>query len=142
MPDRTVDPRYIPTTVTVPANTPQSAPTSLDPGLGQVFLEEVQLYIPPGHGGLTGLAISLAGMHIVPYGGPNAYILGDGAGFTFDVGIEVDSGLNVVTFNADIAFAHLFYLRWKVSSIATALPAASTPGATITPISSARSLAS
>lgn len=115
---RTIDPRYVPQTVTVAPNVSSTNPTPFATTLGQVTLEEVQLFVPPGHGGVTGLAIMLAGVHIVPYGPDTGFIIADSATLDFQLGIEVDQGLVVVAYNTDIAFAHSFYLRWKISSIA------------------------
>lgn len=138
MPDRTINPRYVPQTVTVPANTPVASPTSTTTNLGHCILDAVSVFIPSGHQGLTGLAIQLAGVHVVPYGDNNAYVLGDDSTDEFQLGVEVDQGLNVITYNTDQAFSHTFYLRFKCRDIPQSQ--ASTP-ATVTPITAAPSLA-
>lgn len=139
MPDRTINPRYVPQTVTVPPNTPSSAPTTTATAVGHCILDAVTVFIPSGHQGLTGLAIQLAGVHVVPYGDNTAYVLGDDSTDEFQLGVEVDQGLNVITYNTDQAFPHTFYLRFKCRDIPQSQQDTST---VVTPITAAPSLAS
>lgn len=136
MPDRTIDPRYIPTTVTVAANVLSTAPTSTNPNLGSCIVESVNVFIPPGHAGLTGLAVQLAGVHVVPYGDNTAWVIGDDASLDFELGVEVGADLRILTYNVDLAFSHAFYLRWKIRSVAPTSSdiANAAPGATVLPI--------
>lgn len=138
MPDRTINPRYVPQTVTVPANTAIASPTSTPTALGHCILDAVSVFIPSGHAGLTGLAIQLAGVHVVPFGDNTAYVLGNDSTDEFDLGVEVDTGLNVITYNIDAAFPHTFYLRFKCRDIPQAQQTTST---VVTPITAAPSLA-
>lgn len=137
MPSRTINPRYVPQAVTVTANTPPSAPFFANTALGHVIVESVTVVIPTGHAGLTGIAVSLAGIHVVPYGDNTAFVLGDGTEETFELGFETDTGLNLVGYNTDAAFDHTFYLRWKIRDLAQTV---SSGPATITPITAAPSL--
>lgn len=137
MPGRTVNPRYVPQTIVVPPNTASSAPQSSATNLGHVTLETVQVWIPSGHAGLTGIAVQLAGVHLVPFDDPAAFILGDDTQDTFEVGVEVDNGLVLLTYNTDVAFEHTFYVRWKIRDLETV---ATTVPATVTPITQAPSL--
>lgn len=118
MASRTIDPRYVPQAVTVPPNTAIATPTTVKPGFGSVLLELLEVYIPPGHNGLTGLAVIMGGVHVVPYGDNTAWIVGNTPAFPFELGFEAGTDLTVATYNTDLAYSHTFYLRWKLRSIA------------------------
>lgn len=136
MPSRTINPRYVPQAVTVAANIASTAPTTTATALGHCIVETVTVVIPTGHAGLTGIAVVLASIHVVPYGDNAAFVLGDGTEETFELGFESDSGLTLAAYNTDQAFPHTFYLRWKVRDIERT---SVTPDAVVTPITSAPS---
>lgn len=120
----TVYKRYVPLTVTVPALTAIAAPTSVDPALGDVWLYGVELRIPTGHAGLTGIALTFNGVSLVPWAANVSYIVGDDERLDFDVNLETSSGLQVVTYNTDV-LSHSFYLRFACVPVsAVAIPAA------------------
>jgi hypothetical protein len=98
-------------------------PTQVTPvALGDVLLESVDVMVPDGHAGTTQLWIVLAGVTIVPWElstGPlagMAAIVGNNVTFHFDVGIEVDQGLEVMTINSDLN-PHTHYLRFDYTPI-------------------------
>ena len=113
MPDRTVDPIYHPLAPVTPAGTGVGLPQSVPVGNPQGLLEAIDLQIPPGHHGQTGLAIRLAGVTILPYSNPGGWIIGDNLQETFVIGVQVDTGLRVVTYNLGV-FDHTHYLRFRI----------------------------
>lgn len=132
MPDRTVNPRYLPFTLTVPINTAQGSPVSVDVTEAGTVLESVHLIIPAGHAGLTGFQVRLAGMTILPFGTATDWIVGNGTEITFDMGdVQIDT-VTLRGFNTDTVYTHKFYGQLKVRDIDTPAPAA--PAATVVPI--------
>jgi hypothetical protein len=88
-----------------------SNPTvSVIQGVGDFWLDSIEIRIPPGHLGLTGLQILNAGTNIVPYGNQYEYLVGNDDLLRYDVGVEVDTGLGFSATNADIYY-HYWYLR-------------------------------
>ncbi len=124
MPERTVDPVYVPGQVTTPVGTQIAAPitTTLPTVPGQ--LVSVHLTIPRGHAGLTGWRLLLAQQQIIPYSAASTWVLGDGHDYVFDTDIEVGPNLQVVTYNIG-NFPHTHYMRFKIARLAQ--PVAKTP---------------
>ncbi len=116
MPRRTVDPITIPFTATVAAGTPIAAPTTFTPGLEPGVLEAIELQIPPGHSGLTGIRFTQSRQQIVPYSNTIAWIIGDNLDLSFPVDMEVDTGLQVVAYNTG-NFSHSFFLRFRIRQL-------------------------
>jgi hypothetical protein len=108
---RQLDVTYTPLTVTTPTGTTSTAPQSTPIDLGDVQLVQVELRIPPGHSGLTGVSVQYAGQSLVPWATEGGWIIGDDDLLSFDVGFEVGQGLTVVTYNAG-TFTHSHYLRF------------------------------
>ncbi len=100
-----------PVTVSCPASTPITAPLVTLPGLGRIWIESIDLRIPSGHRGLTGFAIRNSGSQIFPFAQSTAWLNADDEHLDYDVGVQTDTGLQVVTYNTDPTFAHSFYLR-------------------------------
>lgn len=94
-----------------------------------IVLDSIEVMIPPGHAGLTGLAISLDGTQIVPWGG--SFLVGDDITRPFDVGMPVNHPLVVAMFNTDDTFQHQFYLTAAYRDLATLDNAGGSFGGTI-----------
>lgn len=122
----TIARRYVPVNVTVPPGTLSTAPTTLKPGIGDVWLYEVDIRIPSGHAGLTGFYVANAGVGIVPWANPPQWVNGDNDYFTFEVSEEVDTGLSIVTYNTDV-LAHTFYFRFVCVPISQVSLPSTTP---------------
>lgn len=116
MPGRHLSTRYVPQTVTVAAGVTTAAPTSAIVQLGNVTLDEIQLQIPRGHVGLTGIAFEYAGVRLVPWGGAQDWVRGDNLTERFLVDFTMGGPLTVKTFNGDV-FAHTFYVRFRVTDL-------------------------
>jgi hypothetical protein len=100
-----------PVIITVPAGTAQSSPQKTSPKLGQVWLDSIELRTPPGHKGTTGILVANSGTPLLPYSNTSTYLTTDDETTSRDFGIEVDTGLQVFTFNTDIV-PHVFYLHF------------------------------
>jgi len=74
------------------------------------MVASVEVRIPRGHNGLTGLSINDSGTQILPYSNTTEWITGSDERLQFDLGQETDTGLQLVGYNLDV-FAHTFYVR-------------------------------
>jgi hypothetical protein len=89
--------------------------------LGTVILDHLDIVIPAGHKGLTGLAIMYGDVAIIPYNYPTSLVVGDDEKVPVDVDFEVGNPLTVLMGNNDI-YPHTWYLRAYVSDIGVAVP--------------------
>jgi hypothetical protein len=111
--------------VLVPANTAKAAPletvTPFVPGL----VVGIEVFIPDGHSGLTGLRLAVAHSPVIPRT-EGAWIIGNDEKITWDVtGYPSTGAWSVFGYNTD-AFAHSFHLRFLIAEIdrmTAALPA-------------------
>lgn len=119
--------RLYETDVTVPASTASSSPYSVDWPLEDATLVYVNIIIPAGHSGLTGIRLTRSGTQIVPYSS-NSWIISDDEKLTIGFNDEItSSGVKVVAYNSDI-FAHTFYLRALIRDLPA--PSSSSPAIT------------
>lgn len=121
-------------TITTPANTAKANAISTNWTVGQGLLERVDIVIPNGHNGLTGIQLLWGGRQVVPYDGAE-FLSGNDDEITVELGLWVQTGvLPVRTFNTDDTFAHAFLLRSYVTErvlepeLVLPLPAAPVPG--------------
>lgn len=82
--------------------------------IGDVWLYQIEIRIPPGHNGTTGLQVTNNGIAIVPWGNPPTWLVDSDRTLTYPVETEVDSQLAVVGYNIG-AYDHEFYLRFLYS---------------------------
>lgn len=115
---RTLLTRYVQQSISTPAKRASSNPLATSISLGDVILESVEVSMPGGSVGLVGFAIRLAGQVILPYGGNAGFIIRESADHDYTIGIEVDQGLQVLTYNTDV-HAHLAYFTFQVRDIFT-----------------------
>lgn len=118
MAGRQPDYRYVPFDVTIPKATVIASPQITDVSSGDVGLLEVQCLVPPGPSGAVGWQLRLAGGVILPWQNTSTWIVADGQLLTFDVGLEVDSGLQVAAYNIG-TFDHTLRFRLKVQDLVT-----------------------
>lgn len=95
--------------VTTPAGTASSAPQQIIWQIGRGVLGKLDVVIPAGHAGLTGIAIVWGGRQIVPYEG-GEWIVGNDDEITIELELYVDSSVVVTTYNTDV-WDHSHYLR-------------------------------
>lgn len=106
----------------VPVGTLQAAPQIQTVTLDDLVLETVQVIIPDGHNGFTGIAITSQRLPVVPFA-PGTFLVGNGEQPVFPYGRQVGANqLTVTTFNTDI-YPHTFYLRWTLTEDTPAVSA-------------------
>lgn len=100
--------------VSTPRSTAEASPQETEVSLPQGTLESVEVVIPEGHAGLTGLAIQYSGEHIFPWG-LGTWLEGDDEVVRLPVGRELGGSPVVVrTYNTDDTFSHDHLLRFLV----------------------------
>lgn len=113
MPGRTPDYRYVVKTIFTPAGTLSTNPQKTTVDLGDVTLLDVQIIIPDGHSGDTGIAVVSDGFGIVPWSPSVDFIIGNNEEPTFGVDMTMGHAISVWTYNIG-AFDHRHYLRFRV----------------------------
>lgn len=108
--------RYYPLTIVTPRGTLATAPLVTAAGLIDAILDDVEIQIPPGHSGLTGIALVYAGQQIFPWSAVASWLSADDYVQRFDIGMEVGPQLSVRTFNVG-ASDHTFFLRFKMHDL-------------------------
>lgn len=127
MPGRTPDYRYVVKTVTTPAGTPSSAPLKTSVTLGDVTLLDVQIVIPDGHAGQTGIAVVSDNFGIVPWDPAVSYVVGNNEEPVFGVDMTMGHPIAIWTYNTG-AFDHRHHVRFRVrESVLDVAPAAVGP---------------
>lgn len=102
--------------VTVAAGTAQAAPTSTNMIFNPGDVVGIEIDIPDGHSGLTGLAIATAHQPILPFS-VGAWIIGNDDKIEWALYDLPDTGnFQAITFNTDI-FVHSFYVRFLISDL-------------------------
>jgi len=99
-------------TLTVPPQTPLTQPARNFIDLPRGMITRVDILIPWGHGGLTGLQIWVQETPILP-APPGAWVVGNDSLYTFPVTIPIDQeplGVWLVGYNEDEYYEHTFYV--------------------------------
>lgn len=113
-------------TVVVPAGTLLTSPLSTPWVTEDNTIVSIEIEIPPGHNGQTGIRLLKGDVQILPFGS-NSWIIANDTDKTFPIGSYVPTGdLIIQTYNTGI-YSHSFYLRMTTE---TYVPAPSTPNAT------------
>jgi hypothetical protein len=99
-----------PVSITTPPATPIASPVSTAPMIGSIWIDSIELQIPPGHNGLTGIYVENGAAPILPYSQSPSFLVATNQTLRFDVGDQFDSSLMIVTYNLDV-FPHTHYLR-------------------------------
>lgn len=97
--------------VTVQPNTAAAAATATNVELGLVIVDTIEVLIPLGHAGLTGLRVTYDGATILPWTQGDRWLIGDNVDRAFPVGLPVSHPLVVRAFNTDDTFPHTFFLN-------------------------------
>ena len=123
------------TQVTVPAGTLPAAPQVTKWVTEDDTLVDVEIEIPPGHNGLTGIKILKGGSPLIPYS-PNSWIIANDYSRLFPVDDYVPtSDVTIVAYNQG-AYPHTFYLRATIADTPSTGGAAPPLVSTVLPISS------
>lgn len=96
--------------VTVAAGTAQAAPATTAWSLGNVVVETLEVMIPRGHAGLTGVHVDYQGVTLLPWGEPPSFLVANDETITVPLDLEIGAPLSVVAYNLD-SFSHTFYWR-------------------------------
>lgn len=128
--------RFYRFTVTVPSGTAIAAPAAVALPLEDATLKRIEITIPDGHNGLTGIRILWANQQIIPWGN-NSWIVANGRIIliSFDDEMTV-TGLVAQGYNTDV-FDHSFYIDVTISDLPSAQQMANNAaaGAVILPAS-------
>lgn len=102
--------------VTVPAGTLAATPQLTQWPLENNTLDQVEIVIPSGHVGLTGVRVLQASQQIVPWGN-SGFISSNDEKLIIPLSTEIGaSAISVQTYNTDV-YPHTFYLRATVRDI-------------------------
>lgn len=96
--------------VTVAPNTPQASATTTSLVVADGYLQRVEITVPDGHNGLTGIRILSSNSQLVPFT-QNTYLVANDQTLTFDLVGAIDTGnFQAQAFNGGL-FQHTFYVR-------------------------------
>lgn len=102
-------------TVTVPAGTATAAPVSVDISFDQATVTTVEIVIPDGHAGFTGIALAQAHQQIIPQN-TGGWIISNDEKLSIDVQDYLDNGnWQAIAYNTDV-YDHNFYVRFLCSN--------------------------
>lgn len=123
--------RVLAAQVTVTAGTAVSAPHAVDVSFSAGTVTSIEIIIPDGHAGFTGIALQQAHQQIIPEKS-GTWIIGNNDNPIFPVSDYLNNGSwQALMYNTDV-YDHSFYLRFLVDNINAS--AATTAFATGTPI--------
>ena len=113
------EPRYTAQLAPVsPTNTPATAPTVTDINLNVVTLWEMNIRIPPGHAGYTGIALVDSNQFVLPYAlSGAAWLVGDDDDLTFPYGKELGANAALWSYNTSTDYQHGWQVRLVYSPI-------------------------
>ena len=104
--------------LTVPAQTPRSSPVKTVCHVTRGLVYKLEIRIPPGHAGLTGIWITHGGFQVWP-STLGEYFVGDDDLISYEDVYLLESApycFNIYAFNNDDTFPHSFYVRFGVVS--------------------------
>lgn len=108
--------RYYQLTPSVFGGTEQTSPDSYPMPTEDAFLVDVEIVIPSGHVGLTGIRVLQSGQQILPWANLS-WISGDNYSRVFQVNSEIGAdSLSVQAYNEDFN-NHVFYLRFHLRDL-------------------------
>lgn len=102
--------------ITVPKNTPGTAPLITVVDLGDVWVDSVEIDIPPGNKGLAAIMLADETSHVtnptawLPFGYPASWILADSQLLRYNVGVEKSGKWGIWQYNTDVV-NHLMQIR-------------------------------
>ena len=103
-----------PLTVTVPAGTPPTAPLIVPWPLIDANLDYIDIIVPDGHSGQTGIAVYWSGTQILPWG-TNSWIIANNEKIHTPITTYITiGGLEIYAYNTG-QFDHSFYLRGHIT---------------------------
>ena len=125
--------RIYQTQITVPAGTLPTAPMSQAWVTEDNTIADIELEIPPGHNGFTGIRVIKGDTTILPYN-MGTWIIANDVSRIFPVNDYIPTGdMKIIAYNQG-QYAHTFYLRMTVSDYTQ--PSESVAGTPIVPVAS------
>lgn len=95
-----------------PINTPATAPTHTSVGIATAWVWRVEVRIPPGHAGFTGIALVDSGAFIVPFANPGpAWLIGDDDLLEYPLDKQTGVNLQFWSYNTSTDFLHGWQCR-------------------------------
>lgn len=118
--------RYYPLEVTVPASTAELTPFSVTLPLENALLIDIEVIIPDGHLGQTGVRILQSQQQILPWGN-RSWLRGNGYSRIFQVNGEIGArSISVQGYNIDFR-QHVFLLRFHLRDLGDVRVTEATP---------------
>lgn len=103
-----------------PVNTPATAPTETSVGISTAWVWRVEVRIPPGHAGYTGLALVDSGSFLVPYSQASpGWLIGDDDLLEYPLGKQVGDNLQLWTYNTSTDYTHAWQVRVVYTPMST-----------------------
>jgi len=108
-----VDPVYVQwVEPSCPANTAKTAWTLTATGIETVLLHRMEVRIPAGHQGLTGIALVDSGAFVIPYTtDAPGWLIGDDDELSYDYEKELGHNVKLATYNTDDTNVHAWQVR-------------------------------
>ena len=107
--------------------TDASSYTKTDVGIHTVLLHQMEIRIPPGHMGVTGIALWDSGAFMIPHSEADpAWIVGNNDLLTYNYEKELGKNVQLATYNTGV-YDH----TWQVRFIYTPMSAVSVDDASI-----------
>lgn len=108
--------RIYPVTLTAPPGTLPTGPITQPVTLENASLISIELLIPPGHCGFTGLRVRSSRQQVLPWGNID-WIIADNYTNTFPVNEEIGSrAISIQAYNTDV-YDHTFYIRLLIRDL-------------------------
>jgi hypothetical protein len=102
--------------VSVPAGTLSTAPATFPLPLEESTLKKIEITIPSGHNGLTGIRVTWSGQQIIPWGN-NSFLVANGQVIAVDFDDYMTAkGVVISAYNTDV-YVHKFYVRATISDL-------------------------
>lgn len=115
-------------TITATAGTAQSSPLTVKTPFNPGQVVEIEVIIPDGHAGLTGIRFTNAGVTVIPFN-QSTFVVSNDEKIRWPLDGFLDStDWAVQVFNTDI-FDHTFFVRYLVNEN-------SPPGSAVAPVAS------
>jgi hypothetical protein len=108
-----------------PKDTAKASFITSEVSIETVMLWRAEFRIPPGHAGLTGIALLDSSGFILPYDtNGRAWLVGDDDLLEYNYGKELGSNVKLALYNTDDTYEH----GWQVRLIYTPMSAVGTEG--------------
>jgi hypothetical protein len=107
-------PRVYDIAFTVPAGTPQSSPVSVTWHTEDNVIDDIELEIPPGHNGLTGIRVMKGDSQLLPFS-TGTFIVANDYSRVFPMHLYMPTSDIILQGFNNGAYPHTFYLRMTIS---------------------------